>query len=99
LGELQQKFLSAARLPPLLPARNVHNRSRNWRAHESIRILPVSVTISPIKAPAGEIIGASSIARDISRQKQVENELQMALAERKQLVRKLQDALKHLKAL
>ena len=57
------------------------------------------MTISPIKAPAGEIIGASSIARDISRQKQVENELQMALAERKQLVRKLQDALKHLKAL
>lgn len=40
----------------------------------------VSVAISPIRAEDGSIIGASSIVRDISRQKQLEGELRKARA-------------------
>jgi len=69
------------------------------RLHKSGRILPVSVTISPIKNTSGEIIGASSIARDISQQKQAEHERLVAQTEREQLVKDLQDALKHVKTL
>ncbi|MGN6293807.1 MAG: sensor histidine kinase [Chitinophagaceae bacterium] len=39
--------------------------------------LAVSITVSPIKNAAGTIIGASKIARDITRQKQNEERLQM----------------------
>jgi len=46
------------------------------RLHKDGSIIPVAVTISPIKNAAGEIIGASSIARDISRQKRAELELE-----------------------
>ncbi len=44
------------------------------RRHKSGRIIPMAVTISPIKNVRGEIIGASAIARDISLQKQAELE-------------------------
>ena len=33
------------------------------------RILDVSLTVSPIKNPAGQIVGASTIARDITERK------------------------------
>lgn len=39
------------------------------------RLINVSLTISPIKAPDGTIIGASKIARDISARKQAEAKL------------------------
>lgn len=39
------------------------------------RLIPVSITASPIKDAQGNIIGASKIARDISRQKAHEREL------------------------
>lgn len=51
------------------------------RLHKDGRIVPVSVTISPIKDARGDIIGASSIARDIYRQKRAEQE-QRQLRER-----------------
>lgn len=38
--------------------------------------IPVSVTISPVRNTAGDIIGVSSIVRDITRQKQAEVERQ-----------------------
>jgi PAS domain S-box-containing protein len=44
------------------------------RMHKSGRVIPVSVTLSPIRDSRGEIIGASCIARDLSRQKQAEKE-------------------------
>jgi sigma-B regulation protein RsbU (phosphoserine phosphatase) len=44
------------------------------RLHKSGRTVPVSVTISPIKNTRGEIIGASSIARDLSQLKAAEKE-------------------------
>ena len=49
------------------------------RQHQSGRIIPVSVTISPIKDSLGTIIGASAIARDITRQKQMERERQLLI--------------------
>ena len=42
------------------------------RLHKSGEILDVSVTISPIRNLAGEIVGASKIARDISDRKKME---------------------------
>lgn len=62
------------------------------RLHKSGRILPVAVTVSPVKNPAGEVIGASSITRDISRQKQAEYE-------RQQLIESLMAASKEVQAL
>ncbi|MEO5684894.1 MAG: PAS domain S-box protein [Chitinophagaceae bacterium] len=41
------------------------------------RELQVSLTVSPIRDASGKIIGASKIARDISRQKQYEEQLQI----------------------
>jgi PAS domain S-box-containing protein len=46
------------------------------RLHKSGQIIPVAVTISPIRDSSGEIIGASTIARDISPQKKAELEKQ-----------------------
>ena len=42
------------------------------------RLLDVSLTISPVRDSSGKIIGASKVARDITRQKQAERELQAA---------------------
>jgi PAS domain S-box-containing protein len=44
------------------------------RLHKNGRLIPVAVTISPVKNLAGNVIGASSIARDISRERQIEAE-------------------------
>jgi PAS domain S-box-containing protein len=40
------------------------------RRRKDGRLIDVSLTISPIKGPKGEILGASKIARDITKQKQ-----------------------------
>ncbi|HWY32076.1 MAG TPA: PAS domain S-box protein [Candidatus Acidoferrum sp.] len=45
------------------------------------RLVPISMTISPIKNNCGKIIGASVIARDISRQKQNEEDHVKLIAE------------------
>lgn len=44
------------------------------RLHKNGQAVPVSVTVSPIKNSMGEVIGASSIARDIRPQKQAEQD-------------------------
>lgn len=62
------------------------------RLHKSGRIIPVTVTVSPVRNTAGEIIGASAIARDISQQKQAE-------FERQQLIQSLSEAVKHVRTL
>ena len=49
------------------------------RLHKNGRIIPVSVTVSPVKNSVGEILGASAITRDISRQKQAEFERQQLI--------------------
>jgi PAS domain S-box-containing protein len=53
--------------------------------HETVRMtrdgrsLDVSLSISPVQAPSGEIIGAAKIARDITEQKLSERKLQLAV--------------------
>ena len=42
------------------------------------RLLNISVTISPIRDDTGKIIGASKIARDITLQKRIQQELELA---------------------
>src|SRR6185369_9430799 len=42
------------------------------------RFLDVSLTVSPIKGPNGEIVGASKIARDITEQKQARRQFDEA---------------------
>ena len=64
------------------------------RVHKNGQHIPISLTISPIKDPSGRVIGASKIARDITRQKEAEvRELEMAAVnERHRLARDLHDA-------
>jgi PAS domain S-box-containing protein len=56
-------------------------RGESLEHHETVRrrkdgtLFDVSLTISPIKGPKGEILGVSKIARDITRQKQTERRL------------------------
>jgi two-component system cell cycle sensor histidine kinase/response regulator CckA len=62
------------------------------RVRKDGKVIPVSETISPIKDGDGKTIGASVIAHDITRQKQAEEE-------RLELIKKLSDALSHVKLL
>jgi PAS domain S-box-containing protein len=48
------------------------------RKRKDGKIIDVSLTISPIKTAAGKIIGASKIARDITEQRRIENQLQQS---------------------
>ena len=45
------------------------------RRRKDGQLIDVSLTISPIKGPKGEIVGASKIARDVTKQKQTERRL------------------------
>ena len=45
------------------------------RCRKDGQLIDVSLTISPIKGPKGEIVGVSKIARDITNQKQTERRL------------------------
>jgi PAS domain S-box-containing protein len=49
--------------------------------------VPISLTVSPIKDADGQVIGASKIARDITRRKQAEERLRQAKAELEDRVR------------
>ena len=71
------------------------------RRHKNGRQVAISLTVSPIRADSGRIVGASEIARDISERKQAEAELhrlnetlEQRVAERtaelEELTRKLQ---------
>ena len=62
------------------------------RLHKNGKTIPVVATISPIKDGDGKVIGASTIARDISKQKQKEEE-------HRQLARRLSEASNQVKLL
>ncbi len=51
------------------------------RRHKDGQVIPVFLTTSPIKNAAGKVIGASVIARDISRQKQEQHDHLKLIAE------------------
>ena len=48
------------------------------RLHKDGTLVDVSVTISPVRADGGEVIGASSVLRDIRRRKQAQEEARQA---------------------
>ncbi len=59
-------------------------RGERIEHHESVRVtkdgrrLDVSVSISPLRDAAGEVVGASAIARDITAQKRAESQLRQS---------------------
>jgi PAS domain S-box-containing protein len=56
------------------------------------RKLEISLTVSPIRNAAGDIVGASTIARDITERKRVEEAMRQAReAERRRIARDLHD--------
>jgi PAS domain S-box-containing protein len=55
------------------------------------RLINISVTISPVRDASGRIIGASKIARDITEQKRIEQELRQAKEVAEQRQRELSD--------
>jgi PAS domain S-box-containing protein len=50
------------------------------------RLIPISLTVSPIKADDGTIIGASKIARDISEQVKAQEEIRMLNARKDEFI-------------
>jgi PAS domain S-box-containing protein len=67
-------------------------RYETVRVRKDGKYVTVSLVVSPVKDATGSIIGASSIARDITERKREE-------AERLQLIHELTNALQHVKAL
>jgi PAS domain S-box-containing protein len=61
------------------------------RVRKDGTVVPLSITVSPIKSPSGQIIGASKIARDITERLRVERQHD-ALLEREQRARAEADA-------
>lgn len=51
------------------------------RRHRDRRMVPISITISPIKSEAGKLVGASSIARDISETLENDRRLRLLMRE------------------
>jgi PAS domain S-box-containing protein len=60
------------------------NHYETARVRKDGREVSVSVTLSPIRNASGEIVGASSIARDITARKRAEDELRRSNAELEQ---------------
>lgn len=58
-------------------------------------ILPISLTVSPVRDAQGKIVGASKIARDITRQKQAEEQVQIYTTHLEEIVAKRTDELNH----
>ena len=48
------------------------------RVHKNGHLIDVSVTISPVKDKAGKVVGASAVARDITKHKQAEAALRLS---------------------
>ena len=60
------------------------------RQRKDATIIDVSVTVSPIKTPDGDVIGASAVARDITERKQAESaRAQIARLEQSQAAHRL----------
>jgi two-component sensor histidine kinase len=51
------------------------------RRHRDARMVPISITISPIKSRGGRLVGASSIARDISERRESDRRLRLLTRE------------------
>ena len=73
-------------------------RGENVAAYDTVRLgksgdrVPLSITISPIVSTQGECIGASTIARDITERKQVEEKLRRSEEELRRIASALSEA-------
>jgi PAS domain S-box-containing protein len=61
------------------------------RLHKDGREVHVSLSVSPIRSSAGEIVGASKIARDISESKMTQKALNQEIEERRRIFETSQD--------
>lgn len=61
------------------------------RTHRDGSLLDISVSLSPIRGPSGEIIGASGSARSLTEARRTERALRQQLEERRQLFDASQD--------
>jgi PAS domain S-box-containing protein len=61
------------------------------RRHKDGRLVEVLVSISPIKNPAGQIVGISKIARDMTESKKTEQALRQQMEERRLIFETSQD--------
>jgi PAS domain S-box-containing protein len=68
------------------------NHIETLRRKKNGDVVPVSITISPVRNAAGQVVGASTIARDISERKHAESE-------RERLIQKLERALSNMEKL
>ena len=59
------------------------------RRHKNGTLIPISLTVSPIRAPDGTIVGASKIARDITERRRAEEALATAEARQADLRQRL----------
>ncbi|HEU0252793.1 MAG TPA: ATP-binding protein, partial [Pyrinomonadaceae bacterium] len=62
------------------------------RVRKDGRHVHISLTVSPIRGPNGEIVGASKIARDITDQRQARKELEEASAQNERLYRQAEES-------
>jgi len=65
------------------------------RVRKDGKSIDVSLTISPIKDSSGRIIGASTIARDITERKKTEKQLQKSLEEKDMLMKEIHHRVKN----
>jgi PAS domain S-box-containing protein len=61
------------------------------RMHKDGRSVDVSMTVSPLRSAAGDIIGASKIARDITESKRTQSALSREIEERQRIFETSQD--------
>ena len=62
------------------------------RVRKDGKLIDISLTVSPIRGPKGDIIGASKIARDITEQLQARKALEAAAAETERLYRQAEES-------
>ena len=77
LATAEHKY-DAARLLEAVAAGEPVSHLQTIRRRKDGEVIDVSLTVSPIKDTAGEVIGASSVARDVSEQRRAEHALKDA---------------------
>lgn len=65
------------------------------RLHKSGKIIDISVSISPLKDKLGQVVGACKLARDISKEKQYTQMLELALEEKTSLLHEVHHRVKN----
>lgn len=69
----QDRLQEEEQILTTLKSGNRVDHYETWRRHKNGHLIPISLTVSPIRDASGEIIGASKISRDISLRIEAEN--------------------------